>query len=447
MAGDRAMTFKRIKRTHTHSFSPLYDEQNRQTCAMFIQKRSSHSSHSSSQENAQNSLLGSRTSNGALNDGASDGSALNDAQNDVQSKHPQNNSLLNSVQSGSLSNISRNVQDRLQTSYQSSLAQQRLPILTPKLLLHVLAHNESRDDLIKRPKSIAFRGQTDVYIARAELELRKAIQSLALISNIDANSLHTLAALSLPGSVTATLWTSSAFVQTRHQNLDDQGLIRHRNHDARLLFQQIARLDLQPWADQLINQVKLEELPEGIFMPPGHPIPGETYRRHPFQQRQNFYYPVSQFFSMIFEERQQALTALLGELGATKIIISSPPGESFCDGGSSPIAQLYEQSFEYPESVDPLPSTIDIQRHPWLSCEPKWQAVVRERLNRGILSAQFEFGLDIVGILRKQIHSIDQLVPQLDSMTISARNKTELLLQTLQPRRVQVEFSRVETTR
>ena len=333
---------------------------------------------------------------------------------------------------------------RNRDSGQGGLAQQRLPILAPKLLLHVMAHDESPDDLIKRPRSVSFRGETDVYIARAELELRKAMQSLALISNLDANSLHTLAALSLPGSVAAMLWSSSAFIQTKHQNANDQGLIRHRNHDARLFFQQIARLDLKPWADQLINQIKIDELPEGVFMPPGHPIPGETYRRHPFQQRQNFYYPVNQFFAMIFEERQQALVALLGELGATKITISAPPGESLCDGGSSPVAQLHERSFEYPESTKPLPKAIDIQRHPWLACEPKWQAVVRERLNRHILSTQFEFGLDIVGILKKQIHAIDQLVPQLDSMTMSARHKTELLLQTLQPRLVRVRFSEVE---
>ena len=335
-------------------------------------------------------------------------------------------------------------QAAIQKRDSSSLASQRLPILAPKLLLHILDHNESHDDLIRKPKSIAFHNQTDVYIARAELELRKAIQSLALISNIDANSLHTLAALSLPGSSTALLWTSSAFVQTKHQNINDQGLIRHRNHDARLMFRQIAQLNLKPWADQLIHQIKINEMPDGIFMPPGHPIPGETYRRHPFQQRQNFYYPASQFFSMLFEERQQALTALLGELGATKISISPPPGESLCDGGASPIAQLYERVFEYPQASQPLPKTISVQRHPWLACEPKWQAVVRERLNRGILSTQFEFGVDIVGILRKQIQAIDQLVPQLDSMTLSARSKTELLLQVLQPRRVRVEFGKVE---
>lgn len=328
--------------------------------------------------------------------------------------------------------------------YSHSLSTRQRPILVPKLLLHVLGHNESHDDLIRKPKSIAFDNQSDVYIARAELELRKAIQSLALISNIDANSLHTLAALSLPGSTAAALWTSSAFVQTKHQNTNDQGLIRHRNHDARLLFRHIAGLNLKPWADQLINQLRIDEIPDGIFMPPGHPIPGETYRRHPFQQRQNFYYPASQFFSMLFEERQQALTALLAELGATKISISPPPGESLCDGGSSPVAQLYERVFEYPSMGKPLPKTINLQQHPWLACEPKWQAVVRERLNRGVLATQFEFGVDIVGILRKQIQVIDQLIPQMDSMTLSARGKTELLLQVMQPRRVRVEFGKAE---
>ena len=356
-----------------------------------------------------------------------------------------NQPLLNALQiNTSQSAIQRREDADSPAEYSHSLSTRQRPILVPKLLLHVLGHNESHDDLIRKPKSIAFDNKSDVYIARAELELRKAIQSLALISNIDANSLHTLAALSLPGSTTAVLWTSSAFVQTKHQNTDDQGLIRHRNHDARLLFRHIARLNLKPWADQLINQIRIDEIPDGIFMPPGHPIPGETYRRHPFQQRQNFYYPASQFFPMLFEERQQALTALLAELGATKISISPPPGESLCDGGSSPVAQLYERVFEYPETNEPLPKAISVQQHPWLACEPKWQAVVRERLTRGVLSTQFEFGVDIVGILRKQIQVIDQLIPQMDSMTLSARSKTELLLQVMQPRRVRVEFGKVE---
>lgn len=355
-----------------------------------------------------------------------------------------NQQILNALQvNSSQAAIQRRDSKAISTANSGELVRPE-PFLVPKLLLHVLGHNESPDDLIKKPKSIAFDNKSDVYIARAELELRKAIQSLALISNIDANSLHTLAALSLPGSTTAVLWASSAFVQTKHQNTNDQGLIRHRNHDARLLFRHIARLNLKPWADQLINQIRIDEIPDGIFMPPGHPIPGETYRRHPFQQRKNVYYPASQFFSMLFEERQQALTALLAELGATKISISAPPGESLCDGGSSPVAQLYERVFEYPQTNQPLPKAISVQKHPWLACEPKWQAVVRERLTRGVLSTQFEFGVDIVGILRKQIQVIDQLVPQMDSMSLSARSKTELLLQVMQPRRVRVEFGKVE---
>ena len=423
----------------SHLLGPLYDDRNRQPRAMFNQKHSSNSSDKSANDNyapdshqpdQHQDKYQSGKSQSATREQA--GALEASSQNAKNSQSPINILQANPSQAA------------IQRRESSSLTSQRLPILAPKLLLHILGHNESHDDLIKKPKSIAFDNKTDVYIARAELELRKAIQSLALISNIDANSLHTLAALSLPGSSTALLWTSSAFVQTKHQNIDDQGLIRHRNHDARLLFRQIARLNLKPWADQLINQIKINEMPDGIFMPPGHPIPGETYRRHPFQQRQNFYYPASQFFSMLFEERQQALTALLGELGATKISISPPPGESLCDGGASPIAQLYERVFEYPPTSQPLPKTISVQQHPWLACEPKWQAVVRERLNRGILSTQFEFGVDIVGILKKQIQTIDQLVPQLDSMTLNARSKTELLLQVLQPRRVRVEFGKVE---
>ena len=210
-----------------------------------------------------------------------------------------------------------------------------------------------------------------------------------------------------------------------------------------MLYRQLAQLKLTDWANHLLDQVKFDQLPDGIYMPPGHPVPGETYRCHPFKGRRNFYYPVSQYFSMLFEEREQALISLLGELGATKIVISPPTGDLMGDsiGAGGRLPQLYEKVFEYPPNSKPLSKSFDQRRHPWLSCEPAWQSVVKERLTRGALSAQFEFGMDVAGMLKTQVQTIAQIISMLSSMEIPASKQSVLWVQLLQLRRVQVEFS------
>lgn len=321
------------------------------------------------------------------------------------------------------------------------LAKRRAPRSVAKPLLRVLGRDERPGDAIGLRRAGAFQGEADVYIARAEIELRKAMELMALDGAMGNSSLPTLTALSLPGNATPLLWTTRAFLQQRYQKLNNNSLIHHRNRDARVLYRQMARLDITAWAKQLLDEARVDELPEGIYMPPGHPVPGKMYRCHPFRGRRNFYYPVNQYFSMLFKEREQALIALLSELGATKIVISSPPGESICEGGTSPIAQLHEKVFEYPQRSQPLSASFDERRHPWLDCEPEWQAVVIERVKRGALSAQFEFGIDIAGMLKAQVQTVGQLIPQLSSMELSANGQAKLLVQLLQLRRVQVKFS------
>lgn len=320
-----------------------------------------------------------------------------------------------------------------------------------KPLLRVLGRNEMPGDVLGKRRSLVFQDGTDVYIARAELELRKAMELMAFDGAMGNSSLPKLTALSLPGSATSVLWITHAFLQERHQKKNDHSLIHHRNRDARMLYRQMAVLDLGAWAHQLLDQVRYDELPDGVYMPPGHPMPGKTYRCHPFRGRRNFYYPIDQYFSMLFKEREQALITLLSELGATKIVISPMSGE-FSDSLSNTVsaesnvmrlARMRETVFEYPPAKQPLLELFDVRRHPWLSCEPEWQSVVNERIKRGVLSAQFEFGLDVAGMLKSQLQAIGQLVPMLSSMELSENSLTALMVRMLQLRRIRVEFSDV----
>ena len=294
--------------------------------------------------------------------------------------------------------------------------------------------------MVRRPKAIALKGQKDVYIARAEIELRNVMQSLAFLTNSEINSISTLTALSLPDSVAAMFWTINALLQEKYQKPNDSNRIHHRNHDARLLFQQLAQLDLTTWSRQSVDYLTPDQLPSQLMFPIGHPISGRTYRRHPFKARYNHYYPVTDYFSILFKEREQALLSLLGQLGATKITMTPIPATSTLDCQENMAAQLRQKSFKYPPKTSPLPESINIRRHPWLAGEPTWQALVRERLERGALSAQFEFDCDVMGMLKTQIKMIAQLVPGLDSMVLPDDYKDVVTTQILQTRQVQVEF-------
>ena len=309
-----------------------------------------------------------------------------------------------------------------------------------KLLLHVLNDGEAPGDMLVKPRQAAFHGQTDVYISRAEIELRNAIQSLAFTSHAGINSFPVLTALSLPETVTPLIWTIHVLLKGKFQKPNDHNPIQHRNHDARLLFQQLSQLDLGHWATRFVAQVSPNNLPAHLQFPPGHPVLGQTYRRHPFLSRQNCCYPVTHFFSRLFEEREQALLALLGELGATKITITDTitqkqPGQPVLS------APQHQRVFDYPDQASALPQAIDLQKHPWLYYEPAWQAVVNERLKREVLHTQFEFDVDVMGLLRSQIESIGNLVPELSSMLLPENYQAILLQQALQPRIVTVEFS------
>ena len=304
-----------------------------------------------------------------------------------------------------------------------------------KPLLYVLAHGEASGDPGQINQAV-FNGQTDVSIARGELELRKAIQSLAFITETSINSLPTLTALSLPGAAIPLFWTIHTFLQHQYEKPGLDNRINRRNHDARLLFKQLAQLDLSPWYAQSVTQVAPDNLPAEVHFPPEHPIPGQMYRHCPYniKDKGHLYYPVNNYFSMLFEEREQELITLLSDLGATQIIIESVSGdEAVAD------KEGYRKVFEYTPRPLTAPNAINVQGYHWLVYESTWQSVLNERF-RGLTSIEFTFDMDVMGLLRTQIQSIDQLISELDSMVPPADYKETIYQQVIKIRRVHVQF-------
>ncbi|ESA33139.1 hypothetical protein N836_22370 [Leptolyngbya sp. Heron Island J] len=304
-----------------------------------------------------------------------------------------------------------------------------------KPLLYVLAHGEASGDPGQINQSV-FNGQTDVSIARGELELRKAIQSLAFITEASINSLPTLTALSLPGAAIPLFWTIHTFLQQQYEKPGLDNPINRRNHDARLLFKQLAQLDFSPWYAQSVIQVAPDHLPAEVHFPPEHPIPGQMYRHYPYsiKDKGHLYYPVNNYFSMLFEEREQELITLLSDLGATKIVIESVRSDATVADKEGD-----RKVFEYAPRPLTAPNAIKVKGYHWLAYEPTWQSVLNERF-RGLTSIEFSFDMDVMGLLKTQIRSIDQLMVELDSIMPPANYKDILYQQVIPTRRVQVQF-------
>lgn len=317
--------------------------------------------------------------------------------------------------------------------HQNVGAQAALNQSMSKPLLYILAHGEASGDPSQISKAI-FNGQTDVSIARGELELRKAIQSLAFMSETSINSLPTLTALSLPGASVPLFWTIHAFLQQQYEQPDLDNRINRRNHDARLLFKQLSQLDLAPWYAQSVTQVAPNNLPADVQFPPEHPLPGQMYRHYPCsaKHKENLYYPVNNYFPMLFEDREQELITLLSDLGTTKIVIESVSNDPTSSGD-------YHKIFEYQPRSPTAPNAFNAQGYHWLAYEPTWQSVVKERF-RGLTSIEFTFDMDVMGLLKTQIRSIDQLMVELDSIVPPADYKEILCKQVIPTRRVQVQF-------
>ncbi|MGF1524323.1 MAG: hypothetical protein ACFBSF_18535 [Leptolyngbyaceae cyanobacterium] len=305
-----------------------------------------------------------------------------------------------------------------------------------KPLIYVPNHGESiSDDWPHLLWEKVFRGEFDIFISRAELDLRKAMQLLSFSTDSSINSFQALAALSLPSTATALIWVTQALLQEKYQKPNLDNLIYYRNHDARLLFQQLSRLNLDPWYSQSINWIPLERLPAEFHFPAGHPIPGQIYRKHPLSTQQNIYHPINGYFSLLFEERKQAFLRLLETLGATQITISSA-----YRGASLESEDVQSEIINYNFKSQRLISKPDPSQHPWLVYESSWQSVVDTCLTRSIPSIQCELTLDVMGMLRMHIQTIVSLISELRSMALPYNHEEILLTEFLRPKQLEVHF-------
>ena len=304
-----------------------------------------------------------------------------------------------------------------------------------KPLLYVLDYGESPDD---RPHMLwqkALKGESDVFISRAEIDLRKAMQALSFSTDATINSFESLAALSLPGTTTALFWAIDFLLKQKYQKPNLHNLIHHRNHDARLLFQRLAQLNLDPWYESAVSRVSLEAISAEIQFSPGHPIAGHMYRQHPLKTHQHCYYPIASYFSLLFEERKQALLKILEALGATKVVMS-PAYPKMSDSSES----NQSEKIEYTTCPQKSMSAFKPSQHPWLAYEPSWQSMVNTRLTRQVPSLKFEIDIDVMGILRTQIQTITQLISELTSMLLPNNYRDMLVTESLHPMQIEVEF-------
>ncbi|MEL7225820.1 MAG: hypothetical protein AAGL17_13445, partial [Cyanobacteria bacterium J06576_12] len=108
-----------------------------------------------------------------------------------------------SLRSRTFSSLSIRSTSSLQRTSQQADGPLRKPVskTLTRPLIHILDYGERPGDMVSKPKQVALHGQKDVYIARAEIELRNAMQSLAFMTNSEINSISTLTALSLPKAV------------------------------------------------------------------------------------------------------------------------------------------------------------------------------------------------------------------------------------------------------
>lgn len=318
----------------------------------------------------------------------------------------------------------------------AATSSQALSFSPAKPLLYIPNHGESSsDDWPGLLWEKVFRGEFDVFISRAELDLRKAMQFLSFNTDSSIGSFQALAALLLPNSATALIWATQALLQEKYQKTNLDNLIYHRNHDARLLFQRLSRLDLDPWYSHHINWIPIENLSAGFYFPPGHPIPGLIYRKHPLPTQQNLYYPINDYFSLLFEERKVAFLNLLRDLGATKVIISPLYREV-----SSKLENAQSEVIKYGFYAQKSVAKPDPSDHPWLAYEPSWQSLVESRFTRVSSPMQCELSLDVMESLKIYIQPIISLISELRSMTLSSNYEEILSVELLHTKLFKVHF-------
>ncbi|WP_439343781.1 hypothetical protein [Vacuolonema iberomarrocanum] len=306
--------------------------------------------------------------------------------------------------------------------------------LRSKPLLYILDYGESPDERPHMLLQQALEGESDVCVSRAEIDLRKAIEALSLITDSTINSFEALAAMALPRTTAALFWSIQSLLHRHYQNPNLPNAIHDRNHDARLLFQYLAQLNLDPWYEATVHRAALENLPANLQFPSGHPLPGYLYRQHPLKTHQHSYYPVNTYFSLLFEERKQTLLKILEALGATKVVISPIYPEA-----SDRLRDIQPEKIEYTPDSQSI-SKFEPSQYSWLRYEPIWKSLVYARLKRRFQSIQFELDVDVMGILRTQVQTVAQLISGLNSVLPPDNYKDILAAELLHPVRVEVEF-------
>jgi hypothetical protein len=293
-------------------------------------------------------------------------------------------------------------------------------------ILHVLDPGQ-RAQNFTNPITQSF-PEPDVIISRAELDLRRAVQRMMMITGSTVNSLELLTALQLPSHTAAVFWVARLLLnQKLEADLYADNAIRRTNHDARLIYQAIAQIDLQPWYTTLVTPAPITALPEGLQFLPGHPVAQRYYRQHPLPSQSQVYLPVATYFADLFYERRQELLRLLINLGATRIqvenladTIPGSPEVILAPGYSSPPAQFNPADY------------------PWLLQEPQWQRLVNDRLAYQAPTLTLDLTLDVNGLLATQVAALKNLTAQLDS--VKQVHEEAIEREHLQPQRVTVNF-------
>jgi len=304
----------------------------------------------------------------------------------------------------------------------------RTPSVGQRPVLHVLSPGQnSRDFQDPIEQSLP---DHDVVIARAELDLRRAMQQLMLYTHSLVNSLELLTALQLPGSTAALFWTVRLLLKDQlPAKLSDDSPIRRRNHDSRLLYQALTRVNLNDWYDMVVDKAPVTALPATMRFLPGHPIDQRYYRQHPLPAYRHVYLPVATFFAELLDERQQALVYLLECLGATQIEIT-PLGPA--------AAHSAPQVLRYARSSQPVAQRFKPADHAWLPYELEWQQLVTRRLAGNQAPVSLDLTLDVNNMIGNQVNALQNLLAQLDSVV--SVDEAACYYDYLQPLRVSATF-------
>ncbi|MGK7929963.1 MAG: hypothetical protein AB4041_00825 [Microcystaceae cyanobacterium] len=241
-------------------------------------------------------------------------------------------------------------------------------------------------------------------------------------------SMPILATLGGGGSILA--WTVLSFAQ--RQNLSGETDKESLPSEVPLVTETV----LEELEAQL-NLLHINEIPEDLKFPPGHPIPQKLYREHPLKAKANHYIPVESYYSLLFEEREAELIRILAELGATKICIE--------EESNAQLTLNLEGEIEV-QSIANVEGNIDTQntkeykkvrtqeyigkywtpdlsfersKYSWLDYEPTWEAIVEGRLNNGQLSAVIELTTDISNEITTTMGLAEGLLKQLGAFEIN----------------------------